>query len=472
MASEKRQSDVPSATPSPGPEQAPRAGLIGSAGLTLGTRIATFVLSVVTNVLLARALGPEGRGVYAVAVLIPGLVGLLLGFGISPANVYHYSKKLVSADELIGIATATALALGLAFYLVLFAFIRLSGSSSVAGIKSTFLLVSCVSVPFLLQTASLQGLLIGAERFVLYNLTFLSQSAATVLTVIVIVVVLRGSTMGAVIAWTASTAITSMVAAVSAATLGRISFGLRWSVLRRLLGFGIVSYLSSLTSFVNLRFDVLLVNLFAGARQVGLYSVGTSLAEVVWYIANAAGTVLAPRVAASAAESGDRTTEAVSRVVTLLAVLAALALGLLAPWVVVLFFGSDFSDSRWAVWLLLPGIVTFSVARVLSMYLLGRNQLRIDLLASSIGFGLTLALDLILIPRFGFRGAAIASSIAYTATMVVDIIWVTRRSTITLRGLLLVTAADVSILWRRSWAAAISGFGAVRQARASLAARR
>jgi O-antigen/teichoic acid export membrane protein len=465
MASGKSELELASARTAGG-------GLVSSASLTLGTRVATFLLSAVTNVVLARALGPEGRGVYAVAVLIPGLMGLLLGFGLSPANVYHYSKKLIPADELIGTATATAVALGAGCYLVLFAYIRLSGSSDLVGIKSAFLLVSCLAVPFLLQTAALQGLLIGAQRFVLYNLTLLTQSAATTLAVILLVVVLRRSTMGAVVAWTASAAIAAAVAAASAGMFGRVSMRWRWATLRRLVGFGLMSYLSSLTSFVNLRFDVLLVNLFAGARQVGLYSVGTSLAEVVWYIASAAGTVLAPRVAASRPDEADRIAEAVSRVVALLAAIAALVLGLLAPWLVVLFFGPDFSDSRWAVWLLMPGIVTFSVARVMSMYLLGRNQLKIDLLASFIGFVATLALDLVLIPRFGFRGAAVASSIAYTCTMAVDIIWVTRRSTMTLPGLLVVRTADISLLVRRVRNTAVSGLAVVRRVRPTEAGRR
>jgi Na+-driven multidrug efflux pump len=103
----------------------------------------------------------------------------------------------------------------------------------------------------------------------------------------------------------------------------------------------------------------------------------------------------------------------------------------------------------WAGWLLLPGIVTFAVARVLSMYLLGRNQLKIDLLASFCGLVITLGLDLLLIPRFGFRGAAVASTIAYTCAMAVDLFWVTRTSTMTLRGLLVATPRDVRLLWRR-----------------------
>jgi O-antigen/teichoic acid export membrane protein len=142
-------------------------------------------------------------------------------------------------------------------------------------------------------------------------------------------------------------------------------------------------------------------------------------------------------------------TEAVCRVVTLLALLSGLVLAIAAPFAVVIFFGSAFAESAWAVWLLLPGIVTFSIARVLSMYLLGRDRLRVDLLASFIGLVVTLVLDLVLIPRFGFRGAAVASTIAYTCTMAVDLRWVVRNSTMSLERMLIARPDDLSLLVRR-----------------------
>jgi O-antigen/teichoic acid export membrane protein len=99
-----------------------------------------------------------------------------------------------------------------------------------------------------------------------------------------------------------------------------------------------------------------------------------------------------------------------------------------------------------AVWLLLPGIVTLSVARVLSSYLLGRNRLKVDFFASLAGLAMTLVLDLTLIPRYGFVGAAIASSVAYTTTMLVNMTWVVRNSHLTVRSLLVPTWADVRSL--------------------------
>jgi len=432
-------------------EASPRSGgLLTSATLTLAARFAAFGFSLTTNVILARSLGPEGRGIYAVAVLIPALIGLFAQLGIGQASVYYYSKGLISAEELIGHATSLALVLGLAGYAAVLAYTAAVHTGTFAGIASHYVLTSCIALPFSLLTIFLQGILNGAQRFFYFNLVLIAQYASPTVLLIVALIVARGSTTAAVWAWTLSTIVTAGVAVYSAGLLGRFSLRLRLETLRPLLRFGLISYLSSLTSFVNYRFDVLIVNLFAGARQVGLYSVGTGLAEIVWYIANAAGIVLAPRVAAEKATDADRLTEAVCRVVAFLAVIAAGLLAVSAPLVVVLFFGAAFAESVWSVWLLLPGIVTFSVARVLSMYLLGRNQLKIDLLASAVGLVVTLVLDFALIPHYGFRGAAVASSIAYTCAMIVDLIWVTRTSTMSLTSLLFVRGSDIATMFRRA----------------------
>jgi len=133
----------------------------------------------------------------------------------------------------------------------------------------------------------------------------------------------------------------------------------------------------------------------------------------------------------------------------------------------VLFFGPAFADSAWAVWLLLPGIVTFSVARVLSMYLLGKNLLKVDLMASVAGMVVTLGLDLLLIPRFGFLGAAAASSVAYTAAMLVDLWWLSRRTDISIRRLILARPSDVQLLWRRIREVAADRLAGTRRFRAA-----
>lgn len=440
---------------------------MSSASFTLATRITAFGFSLVTNVILARSLGPEGRGVYAVAVLIPALISLFAQLGISPANVYHFSKGLIDPDELIGHTVALASALGTLCFAGVVAYVVISRSPSFLGIGSSYVLVTCVALPFLLLTAFLQGIFNGAQRFREYNLVLFAQYASTSVALVIALAFARGSTMAGVVAWTASAIATAALAVARVRSLGRLWPRLRVSTLRKLFRFGLISYMSSLTSFANYRLDVVIVNLFAGTRQVGLYAVATGLAEMVWYLPNAAGIVLAPKVASSDAREADRITELVCRIVVLLALVLSAALALSAPFVVVLFFGSAFAHSAWAVWLLLPGIVTFSVARVLSMYLLGKNLLKVDLMASVAGMAVTLGLDLLLIPRFGFLGAAAASSIAYTVAMLVDVWWLSRGTEISIGRLIVARPSDVELLWRRIRELAVGRLARTRRFRAA-----
>jgi len=377
------------------------------------------------------------------------IISLLAQLGVGPSNVYHLSKNLIDLDELIGHSTSLALLLGTLCFAIVFSFVVVTGATQVLGVGSRYVVVASAAVPFMLLTAFMQSLLQGGQRFVHFNAVLLVQYATPTVCLVLALLVFRDRTLGAVSAWTVSAALTAFTAAIAVAPLSRFSLRMHPGTLRALLRFGSLSYLGNVTSYVNYRFDVLIVNLFAGAREVGLYAVGTSLAEIVWFITNAASIVLAPRVASAKPDEADRVTEAVGRVVGLLTLVAAIALAVTAPLLVVLFFGADFAESTWAVWLLLPGIVTFSVSRILSMYLLGRNKLKIDLLAAAVGLVVTLALDLLLIPRYGFRGAAIASSIAYTSAMLVNLVWVVRHSTITPGSLLVARPEDVRMLWAR-----------------------
>src|SRR2546430_12953559 len=54
--------------------------LIRNIGSTFGTRVAVMLIALLSSVLLARMLGPEGRGVFALILLLPSLatsVGVL-----------------------------------------------------------------------------------------------------------------------------------------------------------------------------------------------------------------------------------------------------------------------------------------------------------------------------------------------------------------------------------------------------------
>jgi O-antigen/teichoic acid export membrane protein len=426
-------------------------GLLQAGTITFASRVAVFILSLVAGVILARALGPTGRGIYALALLVPSVLVLLANLGVGNALIYYLARRTYDTERMIGQLISLALMLGVAATIILVAFTALFGRPALPGVPLDLVLIAGAAITLGLFFYFCLSFTQGMQAFVAFNSLYLVNAGALVIFLLGLLVV-PGSVTIAVVAWSLSWVPTALLGIFWLSRYGRLNIRFDRGLSRSLLRFGIVGYLAFITNYLNFRLDTFLVNIFKNATQVGYYAVAVSLAETIWYVATSAATVLAPRVAAGEISESDDTTARVSRIVFVISLLAAILLGLTAPLIIRLLFGAGFAPSVTAVWLLLPGVVTLSVARVLSSYLLGRNRQQVDLVASLAGLVVTLALDLLLIPRYGFPGAAAASSVAYTATLAVNLTWVIRNSTLTARDLLVPRPSDflsVLSLWPR-----------------------
>jgi O-antigen/teichoic acid export membrane protein len=427
-------------------------GLLQASTITFASRVAVFILSLVAGVILARALGPTGRGIYALALLVPSVLVLLANLGVGNALIYYLARRTYDVEKMIGQLISLALLLGVAATIVLVAFTALFGRVALPGVPLNLVLIAGAAIPLGLFFYFCLSFTQGMQAFVAFNSLYLVNAGALVVFLLGLLVV-PGSVTVAVVAWSLSWVPTALLGMFWLSRYGRLNIRFDRGLSRSLLRFGIVGYLAFITNYLNFRLDTFLVNIFKNATQVGYYAVAVSLAETIWYVSTSAATVLAPRVAAGETQESDDTTARVSRTVFVVSLAAAVLLGLTAPLIIRILFGAGFAPSVAAVWLLLPGVVTLSVARVLSSYLLGRNRQQVDLVASLAGLVVTLALDLLLIPRYGFPGAAAASSVAYTATLAVNLTGVIRNSTLSARDLLVPRLSDflsVLSLWPRS----------------------
>jgi O-antigen/teichoic acid export membrane protein len=157
------------------------------------------------------------------------------------------------------------------------------------------------------------------------------------------------------------------------------------------------------------------------AEAVGLYSVGVSLSEGLWLLANSVAVVLVPKLAASDAEYASRTAPLVCRNTLLVTGLGAVVLGAVSPIVVPLLFGRSFDGAIAPLLWLLPGIVALAGTKVLSAYVFSRGRPLINTWISLVALVVTLGGDLVLIPLFEVPGAAIASSLAYILSFVLTL---------------------------------------------------
>jgi len=69
---------------------------------TYGTRVLVVAVTFATAVVIARELGPTGRGFYAVAATV-GAIGVQFGnLGLHASNIYHVAKDRALLPALIG----------------------------------------------------------------------------------------------------------------------------------------------------------------------------------------------------------------------------------------------------------------------------------------------------------------------------------------------------------------------------------
>jgi O-antigen/teichoic acid export membrane protein len=231
------------------------------------------------------------------------------------------------------------------------------------------------------------------------------------------------------------------------------------------LQFGLKSYLQNLVGRLNYRLDMYLLAFLLAPEQVAFYGVATSVAEVAWYIPNSVGVVLFPRLSNAPIEEIHEITARVCRNTLLLT--ALIAVGLLATgWLVVpLVYGPAYDSAIMPLFILLPGVLSMAVYKVLTRNFTSRDRQQVSILAAVLALVLNVGLDWTLIPRWSVVGAATASTVGYTAAGGVLLAFFLRDSGLSWRDVLVPKMHELAGYWRRLTGLVRNRLGQVRSLR-------
>jgi len=418
--------------------------------VTFAARVLSLILGIATSITIARLLGPEGKGIYTLAALLPALIVTFANFGIGPATVYHIAQGRYSRQEILGNNIVFALVIG-TFGVLGGLIVALFFHQSVfPGVAQGYLLLALVLIPANLLFAYLQNILLGAQRFREYNLIAIIQSLLFLAFIVIALWALKAGVVGALVAGALTWLLTDVVLFLWARKVeGGISFKLNLAYLRKASVYGIQAHLGNILSFLNYRIDMFLVNGFLNPAAVGFYSVGVGLVEKLWLVSQAASTVLFPRVAAETDEQRRKEfTPLVARTVLWVTALGALVLVLLARWIVVLLYSEAFLPSVQPLQALLAGIVALSAARVLANDIAGRGRPMLNTYTSALTLATNIALNIAWIPRHGITGAAWASTVSYSVLFLSALFFYCRLSGNSWTKILLPQRGDLALYWR------------------------
>ena len=375
------------------------------------------LLGIVSSVLLARLLGPEGRGEYALAVKVAGLVLAVAQWGIAEVLLQvlgegRFDRGTVVGTTLLLVGAACAVGAG-----VVYAALPLLATSVLKNVDPAL-----VGIALAGSVLSILGLL--ARRFIqldgrLYVYSGLDALRTVVFLAIAVALVTtrQAYAMGAVVAWALAEAI------LAAASVGYLwlkvarSWSFEGSVAGSLLRAGVPLQFGLLATYVGNEAGLFVLNATFTLASVGVYAVASSVARLVLNLATVLRTVLQPRLVQPGQDPAAVTAQVTRHgLLGMLVVSVGLAVG--SPLMPVV-FGAQFGAAPPVLVLMLPGMVAYGVMQLLAGYLLRIGHRRTLALSSLVLAVVSVSLQAAGAHYAGAEGAALGLTIAYVASAAV-----------------------------------------------------
>ncbi|MDQ3609398.1 MAG: oligosaccharide flippase family protein [Actinomycetota bacterium] len=401
----------------------PLRPVTGGAAMSAVSRGLVAVTGAATTILVARLLGPEGAGAFAVAITLVVLLTTFATLGIEHGVAYHVSSGRWAARAALATVTRVALATGTAAALVgLVA--QLVVPSAFAGLSTASTALVVAAMPFTLLWFHRSYIALAVDRYEGFVVPPAVHSVVAM--VLVLGCGLAFGLTGALIALTVSHVAAALATLRTVRGLPQSADDGEPRQLARAVRFGIKGYAGTALQLLNLRLDVFVLSAAVGAAAVGQLSVALAVTGVMWLLPHALSEVVFPRVATLSARADGQAqrdmveTKGLRHGVLMIAagtvVIAAALLLLVTP-----VFGEAFTPAIELGLILLPGVALLGISQVLSAIILGRGRPQYLLYAALVVTPLTVLGYVLLVPVLGATGAALVKSASFTLSFLANV---------------------------------------------------
>lgn len=411
---------------------------------TFGTKIIILFGSFTVSVILARLLGPEGKGVVTALFVVPNIVISIADLGVRQASAYFIGREIYSVKDVL----SSSLFLWLITSLLSVGIVLIYYSmDSLQEYGWVLILIALLFIPIKLLTTYLNGIIQGKQKIGNINLKGIITFIVNILGVLLLVWLLDLGVVGAAFV-TLLVAIAGMlyylkvVRKISVIKLKYIK-----PIPQNLFKKGITFALALFILTLNYKIDILFLERMVSSAEVGIYSVGTNLAELIWQLPAAISIVLFARSANSKTDQEAHNRSAKLLRITLpLLFIICIVFALISNHFVTLIYGQDFQQSAEVINILLPGVLVIVISKILHPDMAARGYPLYGLLVFIGPLILNIILNTLWIPSFGIYGAAWASTISYAVGGIVYGIVYAKKVGKKLTDLLFLKKEDIVLL--------------------------
>ncbi|NGP28669.1 oligosaccharide flippase family protein [Rhodococcus aetherivorans] len=382
------------------------------AGLVV-TRIAGALLALLTSPLIARAIGPEGRGLTAAAMTTLMIVPIAMGLGLpwavrqKAANSVDVNSIIRSARLVSAFSVIPSLAVGAILVYTLFA-------NMPAG-ANAWLIAGLALTPLVVHRNSIVSALVVRSDFRRISCINIAQP-------IVFFVVILG--LAFLSALTVTTVVAAQTVAIALGFLLTATFlpvswrGPKYSI-RSLVRESIAASGAQISEIASYRLNQLVLLPLIGSAALGFYAVAINVALAPAPVGQAISSAVFGDVARAVNTERRNKVILALQASCYLGVVIAVIISALSPVVIPWAFGSAFGPAVPATIVLAIGSVSVICNFVLTSSLIADGKSREASAAQFVGFAGGTVLLIALSMPFGLIGASIASAAGFWITSVV-----------------------------------------------------
>lgn len=422
--------------------------------VTFSGQIGRLLFATIASALLARGLGADQRGLYALAIWGPNLMGMFVPLGQVEINQTYAGLQKEYRSQLLIHSLCIALAVGFVIggvYIAIF-----STHASILG-KYSQLTPDIIYVGAILQillalNLMLRGLTLGSEY--IQSTVVISNSGFFLQAVLfgIFIFYLKLGVFSAML----------ILLVVNIVTITGFFFRLKkyfYEIIKGNVKFSVEFFndckkvgMQYLMCSMVISFDVflpvfILASLGASNVEIGIFSVGFALAQQIEMIPMSISQVFLPRLSNSK-EKYENETPQIFRI-TMIASLFSMIFVIIAGFpLIYILFGKEFSSCFSLVLVIMPGIVLASGGRIITSYLRVIKKPKYEIGSGILKMGALSLIALALYNYIGGIGVAIAVSLA-RIPWIIHLIYAYRKETGVPFRQLVVCKNDFKILYQK-----------------------
>lgn len=381
----------------------------------------SLVVSFFIGAWLARYLGPENYGIVSYVIAFVGLFNFIAYLGIHNILLRDLATYPEKRNELLGTSFWLLFFGGIiAFILAVVSSFLFEPSTFVRSLiilyASTFLWSAFAVIAIFFQSTvqakkNVQaGVISGIIASILKIILILTGQGIIWLVLIFIFEALLGTFV--------------YIYIYKKSEYKIIEWKFNFKLAKEILSGAWLLAIAAAASYIFMRVDQVMVRNFLGETAVGLYAAAIKLVEIWYFIPGIICSSLFPAIMNAKKIDEKRYKNRLKNLYLLLgglAVVIAIPISILAPWIIKFLFGSAYINSVGILKIYAWSGVGFFLNVGFYQYFLAENRLKSIFYFYLILMILNIFLNYNLIPRFGLNGAAWATMISYLTGIVIFI---------------------------------------------------